>query len=134
MTLYGASLIFTLLFLGGVYIAVARKVWRGESGLSGDRPPEWWFLGPATWRGVARAYIATVPFGLVIVAGAMIAELGGNEDLGMTIAALALLAGARRARRASCCSTARARWSPRTCATSPARWPSGGSGPPASAR
>ena len=94
MTLYGASLIFTLLFLGGVYTAVARKVWRGESGLSGDRPPEWWFLGPATWRGVARAYIATVPFGLVIVAGAMIAELGGNEDLGMTIAALALLAGA----------------------------------------
>ena len=45
MSLYGASLIFALLFLGGIYVAVA-KVWRGESGLDGNRPPEWWFLGP----------------------------------------------------------------------------------------
>ena len=93
MTLYGASLIFTLLFLGGIYVAVASKVWRGESGLDGGRPPEWWFLGPATWRGVARAYIATVPFGLVLVVGAMIAEFGGNDDAGFGLATAALVVG-----------------------------------------
>ena len=94
MSLYGASLVFTLLFLGGIYVAVAPKVWRGESGLDGNRPPEWWFLGPATWRGVARAYIATVPFALVVVAGAMLAELGGHEDAGMALAVAAIAAGA----------------------------------------
>jgi hypothetical protein len=94
MTLYGASLIFALLFLGVIYVLVAPKVWRGESGLDGNTPPQWWFLGDALWRGIARAYLATVPFLLAMFAGAAVAEFAGDEDLGMTIAAAALLVGA----------------------------------------
>jgi hypothetical protein len=93
MSLYGAGLIFTFLFLGGIFLAVAAKVWRGESGLDGNAPPEWWFLGDATWRGVARAYIATVPFLLLMLAGAGIAELGGSEDGGMAVVSVAFAAG-----------------------------------------
>jgi len=93
MSLYGAGLIFALLFLGGIYIAAAARVWRGESGLDGNRPPEWWFLGDATWRGVARAYIATVPFLLLMLVGAAIAELGGGEDVGMALVSAAFAAG-----------------------------------------
>jgi hypothetical protein len=94
MTLYGASLIFAFLFLGVIYALVARKVWRGESGLDGSVPPEWWFLGDATWRGVARAYIATGPFGLLLLAGGMVAEFTDAYDAGMAIAVGALLLGA----------------------------------------
>ena len=93
MGLYGVGLIFALLFLGGIYLAVAARVWRGESGLDGGRPPEWWFLGAATWRGVARAYVATVPFLLVMLAGAGIAEWGGDEGVGMAVSAAAFAAG-----------------------------------------
>ena len=91
--MYGALLIFSVLFIGIIYALVAPKVWRGESGLDGDVPPEWWFLGDATWRGVARAYIATAPFVLVVFAAAIFAEFGDN-DTGMAIAAIALLMGA----------------------------------------
>jgi hypothetical protein len=93
MTLYGGGLIFAILFLGAVYVLVARKVWHGESGLDGDVPPEWWFLGDETWRGVARAYIATAPFVLVFFAGALVAELGDADDAGMAVSAGALLLG-----------------------------------------
>jgi hypothetical protein len=93
MTLFGASLLFALLFLAVIYVLVAPKVWRGETGLDGDRPPAWWFLGDAWWRGVARAYLATTPFLLVMFAGAALAEFTDADDAGMAIAALALLAG-----------------------------------------
>ena len=83
MTVYGASLIFTLLFLGVIYVVVARKVWAGESGLDGDVPPDWWFLGDDVWRGVARGYIASVPFLLVMLVGGMLAEFTDDYDLGM---------------------------------------------------
>ena len=72
---------------------MARKVWHGESGLDGDIPPAWWFLGDATWRGVARAYIATAPFVLLFFAGALVAELTDAYDLGMAVSAGALLLG-----------------------------------------
>ena len=72
---------------------VARKVWRGESGLDGDVPPAWWFLGDATWRGVARAYIATGPFVLLFFAGALVAEVTDADDVGMAVSAGALLLG-----------------------------------------
>ena len=94
MTLYGASLIFSFLFLGVIYAVVARRVWRGESGLDGDVPPEWWFLGDATWRGVARAYIATGPFVLLIFAGGLIAEFTDAYDAGMAVAVSGMLLGA----------------------------------------
>ena len=94
MTLYGASLIFSFLFLGVIYAVVARRVWRGESGLDGDVPPAWWFLGDATWRGVARAYIATGPFVLVIFAGGLIAEFTDAYDAGMAVAVSGILLGA----------------------------------------
>lgn len=93
MSLYGASLIFALLFLGVIYVLVAPKVWRGESGLDGDVPPAWWFLGDAVWRGVARAYLATAPFVLLMFAGGAVAEFTDAEDVGMAIAAGALLLG-----------------------------------------
>lgn len=93
MTLYGAGLIFALLFLGVIFALVARKVWHGESGLDGDVPPEWWFLGDATWRGVARAYIATAPFVLLFFAGALVAEVTDADDLGMAVSAGALVLG-----------------------------------------
>jgi len=93
MTLYGAGLIFALLFLEVIYVLVAGKVWRGESGLDGDVPPAWWFLGDATWRGVARAYIATGPFVLAFFAGALVAEVSDADDAGMAISACALLLG-----------------------------------------
>lgn len=88
MTLNGAGLIFTLVFLGGIYIAVVAKVWRGESGLDGNVPPDWWFLGNPTWRGNSRAYAATVPFLLVMLGGAGIAEWSGREDLGLGLASV----------------------------------------------
>lgn len=94
MTLYGASLIFSFLFLGVIYAVVARRVWRGESGLDGDVPPEWWFVGDATWRGVARAYIATGPFVLVVFAGGLIAEFTDAYDAGMAVAVGGILLGA----------------------------------------
>jgi hypothetical protein len=93
MTLSGATLIFALLFLGVIYVLVAPKVWRGESGLDGNRPPAWWFLGDAWWRGIARAYLVTGPFVLVMFAGGAIAEFTDADDVGMAIAAAALLAG-----------------------------------------
>jgi hypothetical protein len=93
VTLYGASLIFSLLFLGVIYVVAARKVWRGESGLDGDVPPAWWFLGDEWWRGVARGYIASVPFLLVALVGGIVAEFTDDFDLGMSIAVLGLLAG-----------------------------------------
>jgi ammonia channel protein AmtB len=94
MTLYGASLIFAVLFLGVIYVLVAPKVWRGESGLDGDRPPDWWFLGNTLWRGVARAYLASAPFIIVMFAGGIVAEFSDSYDAGMTIGLLGLLAGA----------------------------------------
>jgi hypothetical protein len=94
MTLYGASLIFTVLFLGVIFVLVAPKVWRGESGLDGDSPPEWWFLGDATWRGVARGYLASVPFVLLMFVGGIVAEFTDAYDAGMAIAVLGLLAAA----------------------------------------
>jgi len=93
MTLYGASLIFALLFLGVIFVLVAPKIWRGESGLDGAHPPDWWFLGDAWWRGVARAYLATAPFVLVLFAGAAIAEFTDADGAGMAIAAVALPVG-----------------------------------------
>jgi hypothetical protein len=90
MSLSGAAYVFAILFLGVIYVLVAPKVWRGESGLDGDRPPVWWFLGKATWRGVARAYLATVPFVLLLFAGGAIAAF---TDAGLAIAAAALVLG-----------------------------------------
>ena len=43
------------------------------------------------WRGVARSYVATGPFILVLFGGAAVAELSSAEDLGMGISALGLL-------------------------------------------
>jgi hypothetical protein len=93
MSLYGAGLIFAVLFLGGIYLAAAARVWRGNSGLDGGVPPEWWPFGDAAWRGNARAYIATVPFLLVMLVGAGIAEWSGSVDAGMTLASVAFAAG-----------------------------------------
>lgn len=91
MTLYGAGLILVLLFLGFLYVAAAAKVWRGTSAFNGDVPPDWWPFGPPVWRGVARSYVATGPFILVLFGGAAVAELSSAEDLGMGISALGLL-------------------------------------------
>jgi hypothetical protein len=93
VTLYAAGLIFAILFLGVIYTLVARKVWHGESGLDGNVPPEWWFLGQASWRGVARAYIASGPFVLLFFAGALVAETTDAYDVGMAVSAGALLLG-----------------------------------------
>ena len=117
MTLYGGGLIFAILFLGAVYVLVARKVWHGESGLDGDVPPEWWFLGDETWRGVARAYIATAPFALVFFAGALVAELATPTTRAWRYPR-APCCSASSSTRASCCGTGRKRSCPRTCATS----------------
>jgi hypothetical protein len=91
MSLYGAGLILVLLFLGFLYVAVAAKVWRGTSAINSDVSPDWWPFGPPVWRGVARGYVATGPFILVLFGGAAIAELSSKEDLGMGIALLGLL-------------------------------------------
>ena len=93
MTLFGAGLVFALLFLGVIYVLVARKVWGGESGLDGDVPPDWWFLGAATWRGIARAYVATGPFLLLFCAGALAAEVTDAYDAGMAVSVAGLLLG-----------------------------------------
>jgi hypothetical protein len=93
MSLYGVGLAFALLFLGGIYLVVATRVWRGGSALDGNVPPAWWFLGDAAWRGNARAYVATVPFLLAMLAGAAIAEWSGSVDAGMALAAVSLAAG-----------------------------------------
>jgi hypothetical protein len=91
MSLYGAGLIFVLLFMGFLYVAVAAKVWRGTSAINAAVAPEWWPFGLPVWRGVARSYVATGPFILVMFAGAAIAEFASAEDLGMGIAFLGLL-------------------------------------------
>lgn len=91
MSLYGVGLILVLLFLGFIYVAVAAKVWRGESAINGDAPPQWWPFSTAVWRGVARSYVATGPCILVMFGGALVAEVSSAEDLGMGISALGLL-------------------------------------------
>ena len=119
MTLYGASLIFAILFLGVIYAVVARRVWRGESGLDGDVPPAWWFLGDATWRGVARAYIATGPFVLVFFAGGLVAEFTDAYDAGHGRGRGRPAPRRRSSTGASSSSTARRRSCLRICADEP---------------
>jgi hypothetical protein len=91
MTLYGAGLIFVLLFMGFLYVAAGAKVWRGTSAIQSEVAPDWWPFGQPVWRGVARSYVATGPFILVLFAGAAIAELSSADGLGMGISFLGLL-------------------------------------------
>ena len=84
-----------LLIVGGLYIAVIGKVWRGTSGLAPGSVPMWWPFGPASWRGLARAYPALGAALILMFASGVAAELATPEsaafDAAMGVGLVALL-------------------------------------------
>ncbi len=88
MTLTTAATIFAILFLLFLYVAAGRKVWQGESGLQPGVEPEWWPLSAEAWQGVARSWLASVPFLLLGFCGYLVHLLTGADGAAAVVSAI----------------------------------------------
>lgn len=81
----------SVLFLTGLWLAAAPRIWRGESELHPSAPPVWWPFSVALWAGVARSFVALSPAFIVLFVLVGLADLKGN---GSAAGDALLLAGA----------------------------------------